>query len=149
MVDKLRALKEFENGLVSENIDLSKFNFGNAEMFEISSKMRQISLTSLAFKYPENSEVLDSLKCHLWETCDNAVNRGRPHVAESALSKLRYLSNLQKENPQHSFSGEILRLRLEEAKIMECRGDFNGAIQRVKQLIQFVDKDINNDMASY
>lgn len=145
MVDKLRALKEFENGLVSENIDLSKFNFGNAEMFEISSKMRQISLTSLAFKYPENSEVLDSLKCHLWETCDNAVNRGRPHVAESALSKLRYLSNLQKENPQHGFSGEILRLRLEEAKIMECRGDFNGAIQRVKQLIQFVDKDINNE----
>ena len=145
IVDKLRALKEVDR-LVDGDIDLSKFDFDEVGMLEVSSKMRQITLTSLAFKNPENPIVLDALKFHLWETCDSAVNRGRPHVAESALSKLRYLSNLWNAGDSHiDASDDILRIRLEEAKIMECRGDFNGAIQRTKQLIRHLNHEEDSE----
>mmetsp|Transcript_46714 Transcript_46714/g.52047 ORF Transcript_46714/g.52047 Transcript_46714/m.52047 type:complete len:3191 (+) Transcript_46714:200-9772(+) len=145
IVDQLRALKEVDR-LVDGNIDLSRFDFDEVGMLEVSSKMRQITLTSLALKHPENQEIVDALKCHLWESSDSAINRGRPHVAESALSKLRYLSNLWKGGDSHIDTSEnILRIRLEEAKIMECRGDFNGAIQRMKQLIRHILHDENSE----
>jgi hypothetical protein len=145
IVDKLRALKEVDR-LVDGDIDLSRFDFDEVGMLEVSSKMRQITLTSLALKHPEIPRILDALKFHLWETCDSAVNRGRPHVAESALSKLRYLSNLWNAGDSHiDASDDILRIRLEEAKIMECRGDFNGAIQRTKQLIRHLNHEENSE----
>ena len=145
VVDRLRALQDV-NKLLDAEVDLSTFPFDQMWTLDVSLRIRQITLTALASKYPEKSEVIGALKDHLWKTCDCAVDRGRPQIAESALSKLRYLLRVPIgiKSLRVEKSDEILRIRLEEAKIMECRGDFNGAIQRSKQLIRHIgDKNSN------
>lgn len=145
VVDRLRALQDV-NRLVEAEVDLSTFAFDQMWTLDVSLRIRQITLTALASKYPEKSEVMGALKDHLWKTCDCAVDRGRPQIAESALSKLRYLLSVPIgiESLRVDKSDEILRIRLEEAKIMECRGDFNGAIQRSKQLIRHIGDQNSN-----
>lgn len=138
-VDKLRALKDV-GGLIKDELDASIFDFNQTWMLKTSSRVREIALTCFASKYPEKIEHFNSLQEHLWKTCDCAVNGGRPEVAETALSKLKYLWNLNVSSYSSSEDklNAILRIRLEEAKLMECRGDFNGAIQRTKQLISHI-----------
>ena len=139
IVDKLRALQDVGR-LNEDKVDLSTFEFNEIWILKTSSKIRQITLTSIASKYPGKKKVIKFLRDHLWKTCDCAVYNGRPQIAETALSKLKQLLNLpiERHDLSENKSDEILRIRLEEAKIMECRGDFNGAIQRSKQLIRHI-----------
>ena len=144
-VDKLRALQDVRR-LIEDELDLSTFDFDQMWMLKTSSRIRQIALTCFASKYAKKTKAMKLLNDHLWKTCDSAVNVGRPQVAEAALSKLKYILNLKTKSDSsgENHGNEILRIRLEEAKIMECRSDFNGAIQRTQQLIRLIgDRDSN------
>ncbi len=144
-VDKLRALQDVRR-LIEDELDLSPFDFDQMWMLKSSSRIRQIALTCFSSKYPTKVKAMKLLKDHLWKTCNSAVNVRRPQVAEAALSKLKYILNLKttSDSSGENHGNEILRIRLEEAKIMECRSDFNGAIQRTQQLIRLIgDKDSN------
>ena len=138
IVDKIRALQDVRK-LIDDEVDLSRFDFDQMWALKVSSKIRQITLISLAYD-PEKTNTLKHLRDHLWKSCDCALSSGRPQVAETELSKLKHLLNFRTESYElnEDKSNEILRIRLQEAKIMECRGDFNGAIQRSKQLIRHI-----------
>jgi len=137
VIDRLRALQDVDR-LIEADMNLSPFAFDEMRMFDVSLTFREIILTAHASRHPRNTEVMDDLKDHLWKTCKFALSGGRPQKAESSLSKLRHLLSAPTEydNIQVNKTNDILRVRLEEAKILECRGNFNGAIHKAKQLIR-------------
>lgn len=137
--DKLRALKDVDDLVADAFNPAASFDFKEEDSWEITQGMRQTVLVASATKKPHITYVFDVLKDHLWKTCANALDRGLPHAAELSLTRLRSLWTVEvvDTSVSLSLSDDVMRMRFEEARILECRGDFNGAIHRMKQLIGF------------
>jgi hypothetical protein len=149
VIDKLRALKDVDDFVADAFNPSAKFDFKPDDFWETAQGMRQTVLVASAIKKPNNANVVDNLKDHLWKTCTSALDRGLPHVAELSLTRLHSLLSVESVDAsvQVSLSDVVMRMRFEEARILECRGDFNGAIHRMKQLIGFFLRS-NNSIGS-
>lgn len=140
LVDKLRALKDVDH-LVAGNLSLvSTFDFKEIDFLGVARGIRETVLVASATRNPQLPSTFDTLKDHLWKTCTSALDKGVPYMAELSLNRLHSLRNVENvdTNKRSLLSDDLLRTRLEEARILECRGDFNGAIHRMKQLIGFL-----------
>ncbi|KAG7361239.1 phosphatidylinositol 3- and 4-kinase [Nitzschia inconspicua] len=137
VIDKVRALKDLDELMRGSTLP-RPFDFSEADMLLVALGMRQVSLAAKAIHNPGNQKFAEALKHHLQESCSFAIARGMPCVAENALSKLRLLSSTENVSLEEQPSVDAIMIRVQEAKVMECRGDFITAIQRMKQLVGYL-----------
>jgi hypothetical protein len=107
----------------------------------LSYSMREIILGVLWFKIegvPDQLSARKGLITHLWDSSSKARLAGSPSEAEATLQRLVRVLKRSDEavSGTNGLSSDIiLRVRLEESKILESRGDFAGAIRKCKQTI--------------
>jgi hypothetical protein len=100
--------------------------------------LAEISLRAVSSKVKrEGSErdalvIHDELIAHLWNVCTSACSSGRHATAIGALDRLRAL--YRADHPESLFIS--LKLRLQEATILESQGDFAGALRRSTQVVK-------------
>jgi hypothetical protein len=137
VIDRLRAVKDLED-LVERKECPPPFHFDEGEYLEVSMKLREVTLEARAVKYLDRNESLKALKRHLVLGCTYAIDQLKPNDAEACLWKLRSLARGEKHTTEIDCTIDKLRTRVEEAKIMECRGDFTSAIQRMRHVIGYL-----------
>ena len=81
-------------------------------------------------EYNSRQEMKEYLISHLWQIGSIARLVGRSDLADSSLQRLHTQLNLK----NHHNDDTLLRVRFEEALIMESRGDFSSAIRSLKLL---------------
>jgi hypothetical protein len=124
--------QESNGSIVAMEIDLQNFSSG----------IQEIMLRTLCIKQPAsftNHRPFKILVSHLWGTCVRAREGGRPNIAEASLQRLHSLLGI----PNAGLDGILdenlkLQIRIEEARLSECRGDFSRAIRTLKQVVDFL-----------
>ena len=99
-----------------------------------SSMLREVLLRIFCTRsndHPNRQRARRGLIHHLWNTSMSARLHGKPNLSEAALKRLVPVIKLAGEDSSES----IFRVRLEEAKVLESRGDFMDAIRRCNQVI--------------
>ena len=105
------------------------------DVLGFSSGIRELILRIISNKNRDNDDhrIFGTLTSHQWQISAQARQQGQPNVAEASMHRLQTL--LRTRNQNFYASDSILRIRLEEAKILECRGDFSGSIRISKQVV--------------
>ena len=128
------------HGLLSQtSIGMGSSDASEIDLLNFSSRTKELILRTLHFKKPKNlnlnqQDIFDCLVSHLWRTAAQARQVECPNLAEEAMGRLKNLLVSQTHN-RHA-SDNILRIRFEEAKILECRGDFTSAIRRSREIAE-------------
>jgi ataxia telangiectasia mutated family protein len=162
ILDKTCALREFD---VAISWDESNEEPIPADPYEeqIDSKscvqgadfqdsLREIMLRlaySKALTKVSQRKLESKLFSHLWSVCRQNCESQRLHVADVALKRLfKLLQFVQREGPGTLPQVvPLCRLRLQEAIILERKGDFAGAIRHAKQTVKYLQREKLDDSA--
>jgi hypothetical protein len=100
--------------------------------------VREISLKLLRNRYGEMTS--KALAAHIYKSCSVYRQLGHPHTARAALLRLgSLLEDYQKIGHVDLSSGKLpLILRLEDARIMQSEGNFDGAIMTCKTVANYI-----------
>jgi hypothetical protein len=128
----------------SDEVDGSSpsMNAMEIDLQGISSVVREIILRTfcrraeLSFHHQNINKLLIS---HLWGSCVRAREGGYPNIAEASLQRLHSLFQIP-NSIQEGVVAEnlLLQVRIEESRLLECRGDFSSAIRIAKQVVDFL-----------
>lgn len=173
LVDRLRTLRDLESAALHVNSieDLKQvWNLDDEDVDDFSNQMKffssegqaggsttkylEIELQSFSQSIQEivlrglhrKHDMSKLLVSHIWKSCTGARKGGFPTIAQASLQRLHSLL----QDPRRGVDGSIdasmqLHLRLEEARVLESRGDFWGAIRTAKQLIDFLQDGKSDD----
>eukprot|EP00980_Cylindrotheca_fusiformis_P018826 scaffold6276_cov138-Cylindrotheca_fusiformis.AAC.13 len=113
-------------------IDIQSLTLGIREtLLRALCKTQPVALT--------NGRPFRVLLSYLWGTCVRTREAGRPNVAEAALQNLRSLLRTPSAGLEGVLDEKLkLQIRIEEACLAECRGDFSSAIRTLKQVVDFL-----------
>lgn len=113
-----------------------------------SSGIREMLLRALCKKQNvclKDNRPFKMLLSHLWETAVRTREAGRPNIAEASLQRLHSIFRTQNAGLEGIVDKKLqLRIRIEEARLAECRGDFSSAIRTLKQVVDFLKSKENN-----
>ena len=104
-----------------------------------SESSKELLLRSLYLKERRRSDMLraasvrEVLYDHLWDICVVDCSLGHHEAASGALFRLFAVARGNERD-----DNTLMKLRLQESRILECRGDFSGAIRHVSQVINLL-----------
>jgi ataxia telangiectasia mutated family protein len=111
--------------------------------------IREVMLRAFQAKNTSSSghDFNECLVSHLWQISAIARRVGCYDIADPCVQRLHTALRIQ--HPTGLEKSTLLRLRHEEAMIMESRGDFSAAIRGLRRLSSHLEKEINNaDLSS-
>lgn len=146
------VLNRWEFGEAGEN-DLKKLLLSGDESFDIKEQstaidgslfrliqtdlsVKEVLLKVLMKKFAQQEDISESIASHIYTTCQVYRDLGRPDAATSSLSRLRSLVQTFQQSETHSFPSDLpLMLRLEDAKTLSRKHDFDSAIAHSKMIV--------------
>jgi len=93
---------------------------------------REVMLRAFQAKASHGDDFKESIVSHLWQMSSVARLAGRSDYADSSVQRL--YAALYLKHPAGLDELTLLRVRFEEARVMEGRGDFSSAIRGLKLL---------------
>eukprot|EP01082_Thalassiosira_pseudonana_P006923 g14888.t1 g14888 contig21:86738-89844(+) len=146
------VLNRWEFGEAGEN-DLKTLLLSGDESFDIKEQstaidgslfrliqtdlsVKEVLLKVLMKKFAQQEDISESIASHIYTTCQVYRDLGRPDAATSSLSRLRSLVQTFQQSETHSFPSDLpLMLRLEDAKTLSRKHDFDSAIAHSKMIV--------------
>jgi tetratricopeptide (TPR) repeat protein len=133
------TLNESQQGTIAlfENTDKAPSSSHDFSQWVREITLRCLCLTHSKRDNQDDPRVFEHLATHIWRICSANYDSGRYNVAEAALQRLyrllRFSGGIQGERPD---SLTLFRLRLQEAILLESKGNFTGAIRLLKQTLK-------------
>ena len=165
---KFMTLNEVEDlgSVISEKLSAATFvkkwcsqsnilNGGNTLNYafndiETAMACREIGLKIIFRKFGEHAddEIGQSYLTHLQRSCSFARQHARPNLAKGALERMRRFLQFRPSNEDNELMYQVtlMKMNLEEARIMQCNGDTTAAVRTCKLIIPSIDNFSNPDM---
>ena len=165
---KFMTLNEVEDlgSIISEKLPAATFvkkwcsqsnilNGGNTLNYafndiETAMTCREIGLKIIFRKFGEHAddEIGQSYLTHLQRSCSFARQHARPNLAKGALERMRRFLQIRPSNEDNELMYQVtlMKMNLEEARIMQCNGDTTAAVRTCKLIIPSIDNFSNPDM---
>jgi hypothetical protein len=149
IVDKSKALQYLDK-LVARVEPQQRDISLEMSLFDVSWRMNEVVTVVEAARNSDRSRTwAEGLETYLWQIYGASIQQRRPQVAEVALARIRSLMYfLAKEDPASTSSIYTVQAEIAEAKVMECRGNFKAATQRMAQIATFLSRNCSNGIFS-